>query len=157
MIKIVSTIAASPCCYAVVLLTKYNLYTLPDEFQRETKEKIKAMQAQYYAREDKQRDIICGFDIMKTPFLPPPEGIVHPAASFTTMSTEEFDDSISDSELASISSELLKKNKSTKSPTVVTPSKEKKRPASSSNNATQDAKEKKYDLRPPKKMKCLDL
>lgn len=153
-----STIAASPCCYAVVLLTKYNLYTLPDEFQRETKEKIKTMQAQYYAREDKQRDIICGFDIMNTPFLPPPEGIVHPAASSTTMSTEEFDDSISDSELASISSELLKKNKSTKSPTVVTPSKEKKRPASSSNNATQDAtQEKKYDLRPPKKMKCLDL
>ena len=85
MIKIVSTIAASPCCYAVVLLTKYNLYTLPGEFQRkfqrETEEKIKAVQARFYAREEKQRDIICGFCMMNAPFLPPPEGIVHPVKS----------------------------------------------------------------------------
>ena len=126
-IKIVSIIAASSCCYAVVLLTKYNLYTLPGEFQRkfqrETEEKIKAVQAQLYAREEKHEDIIGFFCMMNAPFLPPPEGIVYPAASSTKMSTE-FDDSISDSELASVSSELFKKHKSNKSPTVVTPSKE---------------------------------
>ena len=75
----------------------------------------------------------------------PPEGIVYPDASSTTMSTEFFVIQFQTQSLQTSAQSTLRN-----SPEIVTPSKEpKKRPASSSKNATQE-KDHKYDLRPLK-------
>jgi len=104
---------------------------------------MKAVQARIDAREIKQEDIICGIQMMNMPFLPSHEDFVEPAASTTAGNkqfesvSEEYDNSTSDSELASISPEIFK---SSKSPTLVTPVKKSKKRPASPNKATQEEK-----------------
>lgn len=154
----------SPCCYAVVVLTASCYNTLPGLFKTDTNRAINDAKARIDAREVKQEDVFVGFCILNAPFLPdvssttstkttvPQEPITpsnptkstnplipKPEACVATANNQcesvlTFDDSISDSELASISSNLFKSNKN---PTLVTPVKgSKKRAFPSSNNST---------------------
>lgn len=105
---------------------------------------MQAVQARIYAREIKQEDIICGIGMMNHPFYPSDDDDVEvPAASTTAVDKqcesvhEEYDDSISDSELANISPELFQ---SKASPALVTPVKESKKRPASPNITTQEEK-----------------